>query len=254
MQSIQRLLESDCGVAARGDHLGLQSVRGDELGEVLDEVEADHLDSPWGAGNLPFGGIPLLDRRSFGVRSIRKDAVEYLVDRLPEDVQLGESTLVEDGDRSAVLDRLLDGVGVDVRAERLEGASVLPVDRRAGETEEAGVRERLAHVRSEAPVLRAVRFIHHDEDVLCFGKRRMDGIPGLSPVGAREFLELLDGGHHGLADRVLQDLSEVSHAVRAFWVRESTCGEHACDLPVELCAVGDDDDGRLLLRGDRVGA
>ena len=248
VQPIQRFLVGDRGVAARGDHLGLEAVRRDEAGEVIDEVQADRLDAARRAGDRLLGGEAPLDGGPLVVGAAGEDAVEDLIDGLPDDLQLREPALVEDRHRRPVLDRLLDGVGVDVRAERLERAPVLLVYGGAGETEEAGVRQRLAHVRREALVLRAVGFIHHDEDVGGLGQRRVDRRPARGATGAGDFLELLNRGHHRLAGRMLEDLPQAAHAVRPLGVREPARGEHAGNLPVELRAVGDDDDGGLLLR------
>ena len=118
----------------------------------------------------------------------------------------------------------------------------------AGEAEEAGVGQGLAHVRGEAPVLRAVGLVHHDEDVGGLGQRGVDRAPTRAAAGACDFLEFLDGGHHRLAGRVREDAPEVAHAVRTLGVREPARGEHPGDLPVELGAVSDDDHGGLLLR------
>ena len=65
---------------------------------------------------------------------------------------------------------------------------------------------------------------------------------------AGEFLELLDRRHHRPAGRVFEDPPQIAHAVGPLRVGEPAGGEHPGDLPVELGAVGDDDDGRLLLR------
>ncbi len=161
---------------------------------------------------------------------------------------IGEPALVEDRHRRLVLNRLLDGVGVDVGAERAQRAAVLLVDRGAGEAEEAGVRQRLPHVRGEAAVLRAVGLVHHDEDVGRLGQRRVHRRTPPGASRARNLLELLDRGHHRLAGRMLQNPPQVLHARSPFGIREPARGEHARDLPVELGAVGDDDHGRLLLR------
>ena len=117
VQPVQRLLVGDRGVAARRDHLGLESVGGDELREVVDEVQADRLDAARGAGDRLLGGEALLDDGAFALGAFGEDAVEDLVDGLPDDLQLREPALVEDGHRRPVLDRLLDGVGVEVGAE-----------------------------------------------------------------------------------------------------------------------------------------
>ena len=47
---------------------------------------------------------------------------------------------------------------------------------------------------------------------------------------------------------MLQDPPQVLHVLRPLGIGEPARGEHPCDLPVELGAVGDDDDRRLLLR------
>ena len=130
----------------------------------------------------------------------------------------------------------------------MQRAPVLLVDGGAGEAEEAGVGQRLAHVGGEAPILCAVGLVHHDEDVGGLGQRGVDRPPPRSAAGAGDLLELLDGGHHRLAGRVREDAPEVAHAVRALGVRKPARGEHPGDLPVELSAVGDDDQGGLLPR------
>ena len=76
----------------------------------------------------------------------------------------------------------------------------------------------------------------------------VDRPPPRGAADAGDLLELLDGGHHRLAGRVREDAPEIAHAVRALGVRKPAGGEHPGDLPVELGAVGDDDDGGLLLR------
>ena len=152
-------------VAARRDHLGLEAVRGDELREVVDQIQTNRLDAAWRASDGLLGGEALLDCRPLVLGAVREDVLEHMVEGLPDDLQVGKPAFVEDRDRRLVLDRLLDGVGVDVRTERAQRAAVLLVDRGAGEAEEAGVGQRLPHVGGEAAVLRAVGFVHHDEDV-----------------------------------------------------------------------------------------
>ena len=221
VQPLQRLLEGDRGMAARRHHLGLEPVRGDELREVLDEVEADRLDAARGAGNRLLGRESLPDGGTLVRGAVGEDVVEDLVDGPPDDLKLGEPALVEDRHRRLVPDRLLDGVSVDVGAERLQGAAVLLVDGGAGEAEEAGVGQGLPHVRGEAPVLRAVGLIHHDEDVGGLGQRRVHRRPLRGAAGAGDLLELLDGGHHRPAGRMLQYAPQVAHAVSPLGVREA---------------------------------
>ena len=187
VQPVQRLLAGGRVVAARGDHLGLEAVGGDEPGEVVDEVQADRLDAARGAGDCLLGGVALPDCGPFLVGAVGEDAVEHLIDGLPDDPQLREPALVEDRHRRPVPDRLFDGVGVDVGTEGPQRAAVLLVDGGAGEAEEAGVGQRPAHVRGEAPVLRAVGFVHQDEDVGRLGQRGVGRCPcrgGLSSAWA----------------------------------------------------------------------
>ena len=87
VQTIQRLLVSDSGVTARGHHLGLEAVRGDELREVLDEVQADRFDAARRAGDRRLGGEPLFDRCPFVVGPVGEHVVEHLVDGLPDDLE-----------------------------------------------------------------------------------------------------------------------------------------------------------------------
>ena len=116
VQPVQRLLVGDRGVAARRDHLRLEAARVDELRVVVDEVQADRLDAARRAGNRLLGGEALLDGGPLVFGAVGKDVVEDLVNRLPDDLQLRQPALVEDRHRRLVLDRLLDGVGVDVGA------------------------------------------------------------------------------------------------------------------------------------------
>ena len=67
VQAIQGFLVGDRGVAARRDDLGLEAVRGDELREVVDEIEADRLDAAGCGSDRLLGGVALLDRGPFVV-------------------------------------------------------------------------------------------------------------------------------------------------------------------------------------------
>ena len=121
VQQVQRLLVADRGVAAGGHHLGLEAVRGDELVEVLEEIQADRLDAARGVGDLLLGGEASLDDGPLLFAAVGEDAVEDLVDGLPDDLQLREPALVEDRHRRLVPDGLLYGIGVDVGGRRSAG-------------------------------------------------------------------------------------------------------------------------------------
>ena len=99
--------------------------------EVLDQVQTDRLDAARRAGDRLLGGEALLDGGPLVLGAVREDVLEHLVEGLPDDLQVGKPALVEDRDRRLVLDRLLDGVGVDVGTERAQRAAVPLVDRGA---------------------------------------------------------------------------------------------------------------------------
>ncbi len=67
--------------------------------------------------------VLLLDRLALLLGAVGEHAIEDGVEGVADDAQLGQAPLVEDGDGGAVGDGLLDGVGVDVRPERLAGST-----------------------------------------------------------------------------------------------------------------------------------
>ena len=108
-------------------------------------------------------------------------------------LQLGDAAFVVDGDGGSVLDRLLDVVDADVVAEDGAGVGVGLFDGRAGEADEGGVGQGVAHVAREAVdeiVLGAVGFVGDDDDVAARAE--------LGHLGALGFgEEFLDGGEDG---------------------------------------------------------
>ena len=176
VQAVEGLLVGRGRIPAHRHHLGLEAVGLDIVAVVLEEVEADGLDPPRGAGDGLLGGVALLDRGAFLLGAVGEHGVEDLVDALADDLQVREPRLVEDRHRGVVGHRLLDRVGVDVGAEGAERALVALVDGRAGEAQEAGVGECPAHVGGQGAVLGAVRLVDHDEDVRGLGEDGM-GFP-----------------------------------------------------------------------------
>ena len=73
--------------------------------------------------------------------------------------QLGDAAFVVDRDRGLVDDRLLDVVDRDVLAEHGPRVDVVLLDGRAGEADERGVRQGVAHVAGEVVGLLAGLFI-----------------------------------------------------------------------------------------------
>ena len=119
----------------------------------------------------------------------------------------------------AVLHGALDVVDADVVAEHGARVRVLELDRRAGEADERGVRQRVAHVPREAVdevVLAAVRLVGDHDDVAALGKRRMS-------VALVLWEELVDGGEDHTARGDLQECPQVARlsACTGGWRRRS---------------------------------
>ncbi len=105
-----------------------------------------------------------------------------------------QARLVVDRHRGAVLDGPLDVVDVDVVAEDRARVAVGQLDGRAGEADEGGVGQRVAHVAGEAVdevVLAAVGLVGDDHDVAPLAEQRC-----ASPGSGQE---LLDGGEDDAA-------------------------------------------------------
>ncbi len=141
-------------------------------GDVLrDEPEA--LFGPDDGLELRPLGFELLFALDFfalgGFLKVRVDSGTFsLVER-----QLGKAGLVVDRNRRPVLDRALDVVHADVVAEDGARVRIRELDRGAGEADEGGVRQRVAHVAGEAVdeiVLAAVRLVGDHNDVAAPGE------------------------------------------------------------------------------------
>ena len=109
-------------------------------------------------------------------------------------MEINEPGLDVDRERRAVSDRSFDGVPVQdpFRVVRVtEGGESVVVLRRhgcAGQADELGVRQGLAHVETQSAFLGSVRLIHHHDDVP----------PIVEEAG---FGELEDGCHDDAAER-----------------------------------------------------
>ena len=92
-----------------------------------------------------------------------------------------------------------------------------------------------------------MRLVGDDDNVAAFGERRVGGLAGLGR-------KLLDGREHNAAGRAGQRLLQILAAfrlLRGLAEQVAAHGKSAEQLVVEVVAVGDDDNGRVLHR--RVG-
>lgn len=117
------------------------------------------------------------------------------------------------------------------RAERLERIVIKLVDGRAGQAEKERVRQRQAHPRAEVALLRAVCFVHQDDDVRAFVQHVID-------------VAKAEDRRDGDFPRVLLEKSfDVFFCRKRREVRDVRRLERRRDLRLEVEAVVDDDDG-----------
>ena len=161
--------------------------------------------------------------------------------------QPGEPALVVDRHRRAVLDGALDVVDADVVAEHGARVGVLELDRRAGEADEGRVGQGVPHVAGEAVdevVLAAMRLVGDDHDVAALRQQRV-------AVALLLGEELLDGGEHHAARLDREFRAQIGPALRLHRrlpQQVPAAREGAEELVVEVVAVGQHDDGRVLHR------
>ena len=121
-------------------------------------------------------------------------------------------------------------------------------DRRAGEADERGIRQGVAHVAGEAVdevVLAAVRLVGDHDDVAPVGEQR---VPVVAP---RSGQELLDGGedHAARRDRAAAPAGRPALGLHRLLAQQLlAAGEGAEELVVQVVAVGDHHQGRVLHR------
>ena len=160
-------------------------------------------------------------------------------------LQFGEAAFVEDRHGGLVLNSTLDVVDGNVIAEHGARVGVGLFNRCAGEADERGVGQRVAHVTREAVneiVLAAVRFVGNHHDVAAVGQQRM-----LAAFVLGE--KLLDGGEHHAAGRDGEELFQMVAILglhRFLPEQLMAAGERAEKLVVEVVAVGEDDECGIL--------
>ena len=139
--------------------------------EVLGDIEGFGADGLTGLGQgvhareLPLEVGPLLFGQPLA------ELVEPAVDHVCGDVLFDNPALIQQRHHGAVGNGLVYRVGVDKPAEGGQGILLLLQQRRAGETEIAGVRQNTPHLHGELPVsailagLATVALVHQHEDI-----------------------------------------------------------------------------------------
>lgn len=113
---------------------------------MFDDVERDPLDARLRLGEVLRPGVPLpvFGLLRFGIAL--EDAVEHPIECLAFEVDIGETTLIKNLDGRVVVERLVDGVGIDVVPEGSAGVSRLLLDRRPREADVERIGKRRPHV------------------------------------------------------------------------------------------------------------
>ena len=249
-QARKLTVEIDADAPAHADDHRLAVHRVEPRLEMRHDIARDEGEAPFRADHglqlRPAGLEAFLARDLLALGRL----LEIRVDPGPPlrvEPEAGEAAFVIDRHRGAVLDRAPDIVDADIVAEDRAGVRIAPFDGRAGEADERGVRQRVAHVARIAVdevVLPAMRLVGDDDDIAAFGERRM---PAAGPVGE----EFLDGGEHHAARRdgeFRAQVGAVSRLFRRLTEEVRTPREGGEQLVVEVVAVGQHDDGGVSHR------
>ena len=162
------------------------------------------------------------------------------VDGFLVDVQFHQARLEVQRQGGAVADRLFEAVAAHVAArvflgaEGIEGVAVTPVDGRAGQAKQEGVRQGGAHLHPQVAFLGAVGFVHQGDDVLAVVQHA---------VGLAKFE---DGGDDDLAGVLPQQGFEFVAAFGLDQVGDVGGIEGGADLGVQVDAVHHDQHGRVV--------
>ncbi len=249
---VHHLLVEHAALAVEAHHLRLESVRL-HLGLVMLHHVLHHGPHPLRVFHQHCHlGRQLRQIIAILLAHVVRDLLVGLIDGRLVDLQFHRWSLKVQRQRGLVPDAVLEGIaaqvalGILIRSKGPERVFVSPVDRRAGQTKEKGIGQSLAHLPSIVPFLRAVRLIHHYNDVFAV-------VP--LPFRLAEFVDRGDQHlPHVLIDQLLQFLS-VRHPDH---VRHVRCVEGRTDLRVQVDPVHHDQHRRIaqprvraeLLRGE----
>ena len=242
----------------RDDH-SLAGQLGVALFKVSDDVGGDKKVDAFGIADDGGDLRPLLWRWticSSSSPSVISSKAGSMRGSWPRPFHLGVARFEVDRNGGVVSSGALDVVYVDVFAKDADGAFVIAGNGRAGEADEGGVGEGVAHVFGKAigkadalrgggvfgfeAVLRAVRLVDDENNVAPVGEH---GVFGLAGVGG----ELVDGGKDDAAGSDLELGAQVgaTGGLHGFLAEQLvTGGEGDVEkLVVEVVAVGEDDEG-----------
>ncbi len=136
--------------------------------EVLHDVLGDRLQPVVAGDQVVLAGELALQLASPGPRPARRPRAGRSMSSLRSGLvscSSGDAVLVVQRHGGAVVDRLLEVVDADVVAEDLARLLLAGDQRRAGEADEGGVGQGVAHVQRQRVVLAAVRLVGHHDDV-----------------------------------------------------------------------------------------
>ena len=175
------------------------------------------------------------------------DGRKRVVDGGFVDAQFNQSGFKVQRQRGFVADRFFERVAahiavlVFIGAEGPVGIAIALVDGRAGQAEQKRIGQRLAHLLAQIAFLRAMGFVHEDDDV-------RSGVE--HAVGFREFM---NRGDDDFAHILRQQRLQLIAALGGDQVGHIGGVEGGRDLRVEIDPIDDDQHGRVS-QADRAGA
>ena len=149
-------------------HLGLEAIRQDVVDVVSNQISSNCVDSVFSFQNIAGGAVLLFDGQQFFFTAVAKQILECFIEgMLFVQRAIGRFAFVENLQRSAIIHRIHQPVGIDVLAEalvRLLLAMSLGDQWRAGKGNSRRVRECLEQVVAQIRALRSMGLINHQND------------------------------------------------------------------------------------------
>ena len=233
---VEKLLVENRDALARSHQLRLELRPLPVLPEVLRNVPRNGVDALLCLVELVRMAELLLHVGPLGVAHPSANLVEIAVNRLLVYHLRHHAPLVQQRHDGLVRHGLIH------RVDRLDDAAELPGrvllllhQRRAGHGDEAGIRERLLHLDAHLAVLAAVPLVDQHEDV-GVGQRGADAANGR--------LELVDNRRDDGIALAVEQFDELA-SCRGVLDANLTLAERPRNLPVEVRAVGHEDDFRI---------
>ena len=176
---VKKAFEHQCLFLAGGGELAFESGPLPLLGKMLGHIPGDQVKAALETVELVTGAeFPLQVGLLFGGQPLAH-GLEHGIHRLLVDLLNDVPPLVEQRPHSPIGDGLPDGVGRFDEPAELRGRALFDLhERRAGETDIAGIRQSLLHLDIRFAVLAAVAFIHQNKNIVLEPPEFLGGLRG----------------------------------------------------------------------------